>query len=159
MRWTLERGKDVRGLSSCITIPRTWRLRLTRSSEQPRRPRQGGRSLETFDFGARDPPSERRQTVVPPPLVLAVGIGPLHFRNQPIVEQAFQDCVECSRPKSLGTVRAFGDILDDRVAVAIRVTERHHHVKDGRRERQVSGQIVLCGSHRSISALRFWPQL
>ena len=58
---------------------------------------------------------------------------PLHLNNQVVVQQAFENGVERARAEPFGAVSAFGDILDDGVAMTIGVRQRDENVKDGRR--------------------------
>ena len=51
------------------------------------------------------------------------------FDHEPVGEQAFDDAVERARPELDAGVRSRGNVLDDRVAVAVAVGQRDEHMK------------------------------
>ncbi|HVM42410.1 MAG TPA: uracil-DNA glycosylase, partial [Gemmatimonadales bacterium] len=93
--------------------------------------------------GRRGP--ERRDAVVPSALVVVLRGRPFaRLDDQAVLEHALDRAVERARAQANRPARALGDVLDDRVAVAVLAGEREQDVEDGRLERE-EGLRFACG--------------
>src|SRR5438067_4195485 len=107
-----------------------------------RRARLAHELHETGDLGARGLPAAGRDPVVAPPRIVATGALPLvELLDQPVVEHALEGAVERAGAEAQRAVGARGDLLHDRVAVAVAVGERDEDVENGGGQRHPRATI------------------
>ena len=99
-------------------------------------------------FGLRDAAAQRRDAVVATALVIEVKVRPLFgFLDEPTLDHAGDGAVEGSRAEVEFAIGTPQDLALERVAVALALTERQQHVKDGRREGKVRLGLVISRCH------------
>ena len=99
-------------------------------------------------FGRRAAEAEAGERVIPAPLVGARRVGALaELLDQAVLEHAADGAVERAGAEFQRAVGAIGDVLHDRVAVAIAIDESEQNVKGGRLQRQECGGFLRNPIH------------
>ena len=95
------------------------------SQPQLLRPGHADNRVEAADFSLGDAAAQRRQPVIPPPLVVQRRVGPLvGLDDQAVGQRPLDQSVEGAGAEADGAVGALRDLPDDGVAVLVSVGER-----------------------------------
>ena len=109
--------------------------------------------LQAADLGRRHGPPGRGQPVVPPSLVVELGIGSfVGLLDQPVVQEPADRRVDPARPQPGGAVRDPGDLRHDRVAVPLLRPDGEEHEHRRARQRAGSGAWSIACMGGTISA-------
>src|SRR5437867_4895136 len=98
--------------------------------------------------------SERRDPVIPPPLVVQLGGRTLPgFYDQTLLEHALDRPVQSPGAEFQLAARASRHVLDNCVSVPVFICKRHENVEGCRRQRKERRRIFAADSHRAIIAI------
>ena len=102
--------------------------------------------IERRRLGLRHPPAERRDLVIPPPLVVQVRIRPLvRLFDEPLREHLADRSVEDARAEGQPAVGAAGNLALERIPMPLPVGQAEQDLEHRRRQRQkvVGSESVL----------------
>jgi hypothetical protein len=101
--------------------------------------------LQSPGFSRRDAATELGQSIVAATFIVVFRIRVLpHLLHEPLFEHPPDRAVERAGAQVNLALRPRGDILHDRVTMAIAISQRHKDVERGRRQRQKGLRIGLC---------------
>ena len=94
----------------------------------------------------------RRQPVIPPPLVILLGVPPLvQLDDEPLLEQPLDRRVQRSGVQLRPAACPLRDLLHDAVAMAVSVGKSDQDMESGRREGKQAFEIVeVCHGSQYI---------
>src|SRR5205814_1402101 len=108
---------------------------------------------ETPRLGAGHRGRERRQAIVPPPLVVErARRTPVRFDDEPLLEHAMDGPVQGAGAKFELTIGARFDVLDDGIAMPVAIGEGEEDMKRDRGERQQGVDVSGREAHTTTIA-------
>src|SRR3954453_18479267 len=110
--------------------------------------------IQASGFGASDCNTKGGDAVIATAFVVVFGGGPLtSLGDQSLFEHALNGAIQRASAQLQFSTGAFGDILDDGVAVSIISSESHEDVESGGLERKQSFDFVVLGHAGIISTV------
>src|SRR5258706_11838547 len=115
--------------------------RGTAASRPPGSESAGARQLdelrETPGLGASHRCSERRDPIISTPFIVELRRGTIpRLDQEALLEHPLNGAIQRSRTEPQLAVRACGDVLNDRVAMAVLIGDGHENVKRRGRQRK-----------------------